>query len=206
MKIILLGAPGSGKGTQAALVAKELNIPHISTGDIFRDNIKRGTELGLKIKSVIDAGDLCPDELTIAIVKNRLLEEDCKNGYILDGFPRNVAQAEALDGFASPDKTIELAIPLEKLMHRLTGRRSCASCKNSFHIDFLGGALKCPICGGELFVRADDNENSVKERLDVYKKQTEPLIDYYKKQGKLFAINADLPIEQVFDEILKVVK
>lgn len=206
MKIVLLGAPGSGKGTQAALIAKELAIPHISTGDIFRDNIKRGTELGLKIKAIIDAGDLCPDELTIAIVKNRLLEEDCKNGYLLDGFPRNIAQAKALDECVAPDKVIELAIPIKKLMHRLTGRRSCASCKNSFHIDFLGDRKDCPTCGGDLFIRADDNEESVRERLDVYKKQTAPLIDYYGKQGKLIVVNADLPIEKVFDEIIKVVK
>lgn len=206
MKIVLLGAPGSGKGTQAAFLSKELNIPHISTGDIFRDNIKRGTELGLKIKSIIDAGDLCPDELTIEIVKNRLMEDDCKNGYLLDGFPRNIPQAEALDKFSAPDKVLEFSIPLEKLMHRLTGRRNCAKCKNSFHIDFIGNVKSCPVCGGELVIRADDNVESVEERLNVYTKQTAPLIEYYEEQGKLLPINADLTKEQVFAEAIKVVK
>ncbi|MBO4252169.1 MAG: adenylate kinase [Clostridia bacterium] len=206
MKVILLGAPGSGKGTQAALISKGLNIPHISTGDIFRDNIKRGTELGLKIKAIIDAGDLCPDDLTIEIVKNRLSEPDCKNGYLLDGFPRNTYQAVALDGFAAPDRVIELAIPLEKLEHRLTGRRGCLKCKSSFHIDFIGDRKDCPHCGGELYVREDDNPTSVKERLNVYREQTAPLIEYYDSQGKLFVIDADRPIERVFDGIRKVLK
>lgn len=206
MKIILLGAPGSGKGTQAVLVSKELGLPHISTGEIFRDNIKRGTEIGLKIKAVIDGGDLCPDDLTIEIVRNRLKEEDCKNGYLLDGFPRNIAQATALDKTDAPDKVIELVIPLEKLEHRLTGRRGCTKCKSSFHIDFIGDRKDCPHCGGELGIREDDNAESVKERLAVYKTQTAPLIEYYAKQGKLFPIDADLPIEEVFASILKVVR
>ena len=206
MKIIMLGAPGSGKGTQAALVAAELKLPHVSTGDIFRDHIRRKTEIGLKIKSIIDGGDLCPDDLTIEIVKNRLSEPDCKNGYLLDGFPRNVAQAVALDRGASPDKVIELVIPLEKIEKRLTGRRSCSKCSASFHIDFIGERKDCPHCGGELFIRDDDNTESVKERLTVYKTQTAPLIEYYENQGKLFPIDADLPIEEVFTNILKVVK
>lgn len=206
MKIIMLGAPGSGKGTQAALVAAELKLPHVSTGDIFRDHIRRKTEIGLKIKSIIDGGDLCPDDLTIEIVKNRLSEPDCKNGYLLDGFPRNVAQAVALDKGASPDKVIELVIPLEKIEKRLTGRRSCSKCSASFHIDFIGERKDCPHCGGELFIRDDDNTESVKERLTVYKTQTAPLIEYYENQGKLFPIDADLPIEEVFTNILKVVK
>lgn len=206
MKIIMLGAPGSGKGTQAALISKKLKLAHISTGDIFRDNIQRKTQIGLKIKSIIDGGNLCPDELTIEIVKQRLSEPDCKNGYLLDGFPRNITQAVALDKFAAPDKVIELVIPLEKLEHRLTGRRSCVKCRNSFHIDFIGDVKICPNCGGELFIRADDNPTSVKERLAVYGEQTAPLIEYYGKQGKLFPIDADSPIERVFDEIIKVVK
>ncbi len=206
MKIILLGAPGSGKGTQAALVSEQLKVAHISTGDIFRDNIQRKTPIGLKIKSIIDGGDLCPDELTIEIVKQRLSEPDCKNGYLLDGFPRNIAQAVALDEFAVPDKVIELAIPLYKIERRITGRRSCAKCKNSFHIDFIGDRKDCPNCGGELFIREDDNPTSVKERLAVYKAQTEPLIEYYESQGKLFPIDADCSIEKVFDAIVKVLK
>ena len=206
MKLILLGAPGCGKGTQAVLVSKELGIPHISTGDIFRDNIKRGTEIGLKIKSIIDGGDLCPDDLTIEIVKNRLAEPDCKNGYLLDGFPRNIAQAVALEEDAAPDKVIELVIPLEKIEKRITGRRSCSKCKESFHIDFIGDRKDCPVCGGELFVRADDNPIAVKERLTVYKEQTAPLIEYYSKQGKLFAVNANCSVEEVFANILKVIK
>ena len=206
MKLILLGAPGSGKGTQAALVSKELGIPHISTGDIFRDNIKRGTELGLKIKSIIDGGDLCPDDLTIEIVKKRLSESDCKNGYLLDGFPRNVAQALALDESDAPDRVIELVVPLDKMERRITGRRSCVKCKNSFHIDYIGDVGICPKCGGDLFIREDDNPVSVKERLTVYKRQTEPLIEYYGKQGKLFPVDADLSVEEVFANVLKVVK
>lgn len=206
MKLILLGAPGSGKGTQAVLIAKYFGIPHISTGDIFRDNIKRGTEIGLKIKSIIDNGDLCPDELTIEIVRQRLSEPDCKNGYLLDGFPRNAAQAIALDANNAPDKVIELAIPLEKLERRLTGRRSCAKCKGSFHIDFIGDRKDCPDCGGELFVREDDNPTAIRERLAVYKSQTAPLIEYYEKQGKLLVIDADNSVEEVFASIIKVVK
>ncbi len=206
MKLILLGAPGSGKGTQAVLIAKHFGIPHISTGDIFRDNIKRGTEIGLKIKSIIDNGDLCPDELTIEIVRQRLSEPDCKNGYLLDGFPRNAAQAIALDANNAPDKVIELAIPLEKLERRLTGRRSCAKCKGSFHIDFIGDRKDCPDCGGELFVREDDNPTAIRERLAVYKSQTAPLIEYYEKQGKLLVIDADNSVEEVFASIIKVVK
>ncbi|MBP5467374.1 MAG: adenylate kinase [Clostridia bacterium] len=206
MKIILLGAPGSGKGTQAALISGKLGIPHVSTGDIFRDNIKRGTEIGLKIKSIIDGGNLCPDELTIEIVKKRLSEPDCGNGYLLDGFPRNVVQADALDGFANPDKVIELVIPLDKIEKRITGRLSCAKCKNSFHIDFIGDVKNCPDCDGELYIREDDNPVAVKERLAVYKSQTAPLIEYYESQGKLFPIDADCPVEKVFDAIVKVLK
>ena len=204
MKIILLGAPGSGKGTQAALISKLLGIPHISTGEIFRDNIQRQTEIGKKIKDIIDAGDLAPDELTIEIVKNRLSENDCKNGYLLDGFPRNIFQAQALDEFATPDKVIELVIPFDIIEERITGRRSCLKCKKSFHLSRIGNRKDCPFCGSELFIREDDNLSSIKERLAVYKKQTEPLIDYYFKQNKLYPIKADLSIEEVFAGVKKV--
>ena len=206
MKIIILGAPGSGKGTQAVLVSEKLGIPHISTGDIFRDHIKRGTEIGLKIKSVIDGGNLCPDELTIEIVRERLAERDCEKGYILDGFPRNITQAVALDETDAPDKVIELVVPLDKIEKRITGRRCCLKCNSSFHTDFIGERKDCPTCGGDLFVREDDNPVSVQERLVVYKNQTAPLIDYYAKQGKLFPIDADCSVNQVFANILKVVK
>ena len=206
MKIVLLGAPGSGKGTQAKRISEKMNIPHISTGDIFRDNIMRKTELGLKIKAIIDGGDLCPDELTIAIVRERLKEDDCKNGYLLDGFPRNLAQAKALDEHDAPDKVIELNIPLSKLEHRLTGRRLCSKCRSSFNTADIGEIIDCPKCGGELYIRGDDNVDSVRERLSVYKSQTAPLIDYYKEQGKLLVVDADKTREEVFESILKVIR
>lgn len=204
MKLILLGAPGSGKGTQAAYIAKKYDLPHISTGDIFRENIKNKTPLGLQVKSVMDSGNLCPDELTIALVKDRLSMPDCKNGYLLDGFPRNIIQAQALDEFAPPSSVIEIVVDLNKIEHRITGRRSCTQCNASFHIDFIGNIDKCPVCGEKLVIRKDDNVETVKERLMVYAKQTEPLIDYYKKQGKHVAINGDLSIDEVFGEIVKV--
>lgn len=204
MKIIMLGAPGSGKGTQSLLISDKFGLPHISTGDIFRDNIRRETEIGLKIKSIIDGGNLCPDDLTIEIVKQRLSESDCKNGYLLDGFPRSMAQAMALDTFASPDVVIELYIPLEKIEKRITGRRLCEKCESSFNTSVIGDRLDCPKCGGKLYIRADDNVKSVHERLAVYKTQTAPLIEYYKRQGKLVAVNADLPVEEVFANVLKV--
>ena len=206
MKLILLGAPGSGKGTQAALISKEMQLAHISTGDIFRDNIKRKTALGLKIKSIIDGGDLCPDDLTIEIVRQRLNAPDCKNGYLLDGFPRNIAQAVALDESNSPDKVIELYVPLYKIEKRITGRRLCSKCEASFNTANIGEVKICPKCGGELYIRGDDNIVSVRERLSVYETQTAPLIEYYKKQGKLFTVDADLPIEDVFENVLKVIK
>lgn len=206
MKIVLLGAPGSGKGTQAALLSKQLKLAHISTGEIFRDNIRRKTEIGLKIKEIIDGGDLCPDELTIEIVRQRLLESDCENGYLLDGFPRNIAQAKALDYSNAPDKVIELYVPLQKIEKRITGRRLCSKCESSFNTSVIGDVKVCPKCGGELYIRGDDNAESVHERLAVYESQTAPLIDYYKKQGKLFTVDADLPIEEVFENVLQVIK
>lgn len=206
MKIIMLGAPGSGKGTQAKLISEELKIPHISTGDIFRDNIRRKTEIGLKIKAIIDSGNLCPDELTIEIVKQRLNASDCEDGYLLDGFPRTIAQATVLDKISAPDKVIDLDIPLDKIEKRITGRRLCAKCESSFNTSVIGDVKACPKCGGDLYIREDDNAQSVRERLAVYKTQTAPLIDYYKVQGKLLTVNADLPIKDVFANILKVIK
>ncbi len=204
MKIVLLGAPGSGKGTQASLISERYGLPHISTGDIFRENIKKGTPIGLKIKSIIDGGDLAPDELTIEIVKERLSQSDCKDGYLLDGFPRNVVQAEALESFNAPTAVINIDIPLTKLERRLTGRRSCEKCKSSFHVDFIGETDVCPECGGKLFVRKDDNPDSVKERFAVYAAQTEPLVAYYTEKNRLLAVDGDKPINTVFEEITKV--
>jgi len=204
MKIVLLGAPGSGKGTQASLISERYGLPHISTGDIFRENIKKGTPVGLKIKSIIDGGDLAPDELTIEIVKERLSQPDCKDGYLLDGFPRNVVQAEALEGFNAPTAVIDIDIPLSKLERRLTGRRSCEKCKSSFHVDFIGETDVCPECGGKLSVRKDDNPESVKERFAVYAAQTEPLIAYFAAKNRLLTVDGDKPINTVFEEITKV--
>ena len=204
MKLILLGAPGSGKGTQATLIAEKYNLPHISTGDIFRQNIKDQTPLGVKVKAIMDAGNLCPDDLTIELVKDRLSKEDCKNGYMLDGFPRNLVQAQALDEFAQPDVVIDIDVDLKKIEHRLVGRRSCPKCAGSFHIDFIGNTDICPTCGANLIIRKDDNVETVKERLAVYQSQTAPLISYYTKQNKLRAINGDQAIKEVFGEIKKV--
>lgn len=204
MKLILLGAPGSGKGTQASLIAEKYNLPHISTGDIFRQNIKNETPLGVKVKEIMNTGNLCPDDLTIELVKDRLSNEDCKNGYMLDGFPRNLTQAEALNKFAEPDVVIDIDVDLKKIEHRLVGRRSCPKCSGSFHIDFIGNTDICPDCGAKLIIRKDDNVETVKERLSVYQSQTAPLIDFYKKQNKLRVVNGDQAIDDVFCEIKKV--
>ena len=204
MKLILLGAPGCGKGTQADFIKKQYDIPHISTGEIFRENIKNQTALGIKVKEVMDSGNLCPDDLTIEIVKDRLSKPDCANGYLLDGFPRNLAQAQALDKFMSPDKVIDIDVDLQIIKHRLMGRRSCSNCKGSFHIDFIGDTNICPDCGGTLIIRKDDNEQTVNERLRVYQKQTKPLEDYYQSLGKLVRVDGDKSIAEVFEEIVKV--
>ena len=204
MKLILLGAPGSGKGTQAAKICEKYNLPHISTGDIFRENIKNQTPLGLKVKAIMDSGNLCPDELTVDLVKDRLAKPDCANGYLLDGFPRNLVQAAALDSFNAPEKVLDLNVDLAGIERRLTGRRSCPACGNSFHIDFIGDTKNCPDCGAELIIRKDDNPETVKERLSVYSKMTAPLVEYYEKQGKLIAINGDQSIDGVFAEIVKI--
>ena len=198
MKVILLGAPGAGKGTQAVRLAKRYNIPHISTGDIFRSNIKERTPIGIVAKSYIDKGQLVPDEVTIQIVKERLEKDDCKNGYLLDGFPRTVSQAEALDGFSEIDSVVNIDVPLHKLMRRITGRRVCGKCGESYHIDYLDGSTSCRKCDGELIQRADDNEETVGKRLEVYEKQTAPLIDHYKSKGKLIDVDGDGDIDSVF--------
>ena len=206
MKLILLGAPGSGKGTQAAYISEKYDLPHISTGDLFRENIKNETPLGLKVKAIMDTGELCPDDLTIELIKDRLNKSDCKKGYLLDGFPRNLTQAQALDEICAPNFVINLDVDLSKIEHRITGRRSCSKCNNSFHVDFIGDVKTCPDCGGKLFTRKDDNPETVKERLEVYHEQTVPLIDYYDKQNKLLNVNGNQPIDKVFEEIVKVLE
>ena len=201
MKLILLGAPGSGKGTQAAYISDKYDLPHISTGELFRENIKSKTPLGLKVKAVMDTGNLCPDDLTIELVKDRLSNPDCENGYLLDGFPRDLVQATALDGFSAPDKVVNLVVDLSKIEHRITGRRSCAKCGGSFHVDFIGNVDCCPTCGEKLTVRKDDNPETVKERLEVYQSQTAPLIEYYAQKGVLLTVDGDGDIEKVFNSI-----
>ena len=203
MNIILLGAPGAGKGTQAVRLAEKYSVPHISTGDIFRSNIKEGTPIGLVAKSYIDKGQLVPDEVTIQIVKERLEKDDCKNGYLLDGFPRTVAQAKALDEFSEVEKVVNIDVPLTKLLKRITGRRVCSKCGESYHVDYLDGKTSCGKCEGDLIQRADDNEETVASRLDVYTKQTAPLVEYYDGRGVLVTIDGDGNIDDVFDAIVE---
>ena len=201
MNVIFLGAPGAGKGTQATRLAEKYNIPHISTGDIFRENIKKQTPIGVVAKSYIDKGQLVPDEVTVEIVKQRLSQDDCKGGYLLDGFPRNLFQAGELDKFTTVEKVVDIDVDLTKLLKRITGRRVCP-CGESYHVDFLDGKTICAKCGAELYQRADDNEVTVGSRLSVYENQTAPLIDYYKKAGKLGVIDGDKAIDEVFADIV----
>lgn len=206
MKIILLGAPGSGKGTMAQKLTSELGIPQISTGDIFRKNLKEETPLGLQVKEIMASGALVPDEITIQIVKNRLAENDCANGYILDGFPRSLVQASALDEFQQIDCAVNLDVAEEVIIKRLSGRRFCPDCNGTFHISTLQDEHICPNCGGKLIIRADDTEATVRERLNVYYKTTFPLIEYYSKQGKLLTVDGDGSVDLVYDRILSVLK
>ena len=206
MNIILLGAPGAGKGTQATRISEKFGLPHISTGDIFRDNIKRGTEIGLLAKSYTDKGQLVPDEVTCKIVEGRLTEADCADGYLLDGFPRNLFQAEELDKFSKVDAVINIDIDLSLLMDRLCGRRVCKSCGESYHVNFLGGKTTCERWGGELYQRKDDNEETVGNRLKVYTEQTQPLIDYYRAKGVLIDIDGVGAIDEVFGRICDALK
>ena len=212
LRAVLLGPPGAGKGTQAAKLVDKYQIPHISTGDIFRWNIKEGTELGVKAKSYIDAGKLVPDELTCDIVTSRLLEEDCAEGFLLDGFPRTIFQAEMLDKFLENhnmklDLVINLNVPAEKIIDRLSGRRICKNCGASYHIVNIPPAKEgvCDRCGGELYQRADDNPDTVASRLKTYDEQTAPLVDYYKKAGVLGHFNGDQDAEALFGEIVKAI-
>lgn len=205
MNIILLGAPGAGKGTQAVRIAAKKGIPHISTGDIFRKNIKEGTPVGLKAKSYIDRGQLVPDEVVVEIVCQRIEEPDCKNGFLLDGFPRTIAQAEALDRLTDIDCVLNLDVDLDKLADRITGRRVCEKCGESYHISTKKDDI-CEKCGGKLIQRADDTEETVKSRLNVYKNETAPLIDFYKNQGVLVSVDGMKTIDEVFEDITKVIE
>lgn len=203
--IILLGAPGAGKGTQAAMIAEEFKVPHISTGDILRRNMKEGTPLGLKAKVFVESGGLVPDEVVIGLVEDRLSQEDCKNGYILDGFPRTIAQAEALDKVARIDLAINIDVPFETIVSRLGGRRVCV-CGETYHVSMLNGETTCKRCGKELFIRDDDKPETVKNRLKVYSDQTQPLIDYYRSQNKVVDIKANGTKEEIFADIKKVLE
>ena len=212
LRAVLLGPPGAGKGTQAVKLVEKYNVPHISTGDIFRNNIKEGTELGKKAQEYMNAGKLVPDELVVDLVKSRLLEDDCKNGFLLDGFPRTTFQAEKLDEFLKEhDQTLDIVINFnvskEILISRLTGRRVCKACGASYHIVNIPPKKEgiCDICGAELIQRADDNEETVTNRINVYEEQTAPLIGYYKKAGTLADFNGEKDLNQVFDEIVRTI-
>ena len=202
MNIIFLGPPGAGKGTQAQRICDALKIPQISTGDILRRAMKDGTETGLKAKSFMDAGKLVPDEVIIDIVKERLAMDDCKGGYILDGFPRTVPQAEALSTFANIDSVIELAVDDQVLVNRLSGRRACPKCGATYHISMLNGKTTCEKCGEELIQRSDDKAETVLNRLEVYHAQTAPLINYYGQKGLLKTIPGDQDIDGIFTAIM----
>ena len=202
MNVIFLGPPGAGKGTQAVRVCERLGIPQISTGDILRRAMKEGTPTGLAAKSYVDKGLLVPDEVVIAIVREQLAMEDCRKGYILDGFPRTVPQAEALAQFAQIDAVIDIEVSDEKLTERLSGRRVCLNCGGTYHVSTLGGKTTCAKCGNELIQRNDDKAETVLSRLSVYHAQTAPLIDYYAKLGLIRTIDGAQPMEACFEAIL----
>ena len=198
MKIILLGAPGAGKGTQAEVICNRYNIPAISTGNIIREALKTGTEMGLKAKSYMESGALVPDEVVIGIIKERIVKDDCKDGFILDGFPRTIPQAEALDKMGIViDKVIDIEVPDEKIINRMSGRRVCEKCGASYHLEYKKPKVEgiCDACSGTLIQRKDDHPDTVKSRLEVYHSETEPLKDYYEKQGKLTVVEGQEEIE-----------
>lgn len=212
MRLVMLGAPGAGKGTQAGRIAGKEGIPHISTGDIFRENIKNGTELGKTAKGYMDKGLLVPDELVCDLVVDRIQHEDCKDGYILDGFPRTIPQAQALETALSAigqklDYALDIEVPDESIIIRGIGRRSCAKCGAIFHVEFHPPKVEgvCDICGGELVLRDDDKEETVKSRLSVYHEQTQPLIDFYKERGILKVIDGTQSMDKVFADILGII-
>lgn len=208
MKIIMLGAPGAGKGTQAKMIADKYGVPHISTGDIFRANIKNGTELGMEAKKYMDQGLLVPDELTVRILLDRVAQDDCKNGYVLDGFPRTIPQAEVLDSELTKlgdhiDYAINVDVPDENIVKRMSGRRACLTCGATYHIEHVPPKKEgiCDVCGSELVLRDDDKPETVKNRLNVYREQTQPLIDFYTEKGVLKTVDGTVPMEEVFAAI-----
>ncbi|MFH8495777.1 adenylate kinase [Streptomyces coeruleorubidus] len=214
MRIVLVGPPGAGKGTQAAFLAQNLSIPHISTGDLFRANISQQTELGKLAKSYMDAGNLVPDEVTIAMAKDRMEQPDAEHGFLLDGFPRNVSQAEALDELLETesmqlDAVLDLEVPEDEVVKRIAGRRVCRNeSAHVFHVTYKPPAKEgvCDVCGGELYQRDDDSEETVRKRLEVYHTQTEPIIDYYKAQGLVVTISALGKVEDVTTRAMEALK
>ena len=211
MKIIMLGAPGAGKGTQAKMIAERYQIPHVSTGDIFRANIKNGTELGKQAKEYMDKGLLVPDELTVKILLDRVAQPDCKNGYVLDGFPRTIPQAEVLDEALtklneSIDYAINVEVPDENIVNRMSGRRACLKCGATYHIAHIPPKKEgiCDVCGSELVLRDDDKPETVQNRLKVYHEQTQPLIDFYTGKGVLKTVDGTQPMEKVFEDITSI--
>ncbi len=211
MKIIMLGAPGAGKGTQAQMIAEKFNIPHISTGDIFRANIKNGTELGKKAKEFMDKGLLVPDELTVQLLLDRVANEDCKNGYVLDGFPRTIPQADVLDSELTKlgdkvDFAVNVDVPDENIVRRMSGRRACLKCGATYHIEHIPPKTEgiCDKCGSELVQRDDDKPETVQNRLSVYHEQTQPLIDYYDKKNILKTVDGTKDMQEVFNEIVNI--
>ena len=210
LRTILLGPPGAGTGTQAVKIVEKYNIPHISTGDIFRENIKNQTELGKRAKAYMDRGELVPDELVVEIATDRLTKDDCKNGFLLDGFPRTIFQAEKLDEFLTQrgeklDKVINIDVEKDALVKRITGRRVCKSCGASYHVVNIPPKKDgiCDLCSGELIQRADDTEETVLNRIDVYNKQTKPLVDYYDKAGVIINIDGNKDLDDVLEDIIK---
>lgn len=211
MKIIMLGAPGAGKGTQAKMIADKYHVPHISTGDIFRANIKEGTALGIEAKKYMDQGQLVPDELTVKILLDRVAKEDCKNGYVLDGFPRTIPQAEVLDKALadlgdSVDFAIDVEVPDENIIKRMGGRRACLSCGATYHLEHIPPKAEgiCDRCGKELILRDDDKPETVEKRLHVYHEQTRPLIDFYRAKGILKEVDGTRKMEEVFNAIVEI--
>lgn len=213
MKIVMLGAPGAGKGTQAKQIAAKYGVPHISTGDIFRANLKEGTELGLKAKVYMDQGQLVPDSLTLELIMDRFAKDDCRNGYVLDGFPRTIPQAEALtqalkDNNDRLDYAIDVDVPDENIINRMSGRRACAKCGGTFHIKYNPTKVEgiCDLCGGELYIRNDDKPEIVTKRLAAYHEQTQPLIDYYRNEGILKTVDGTQDVDKVFEDIVAILE
>ena len=211
MKIVMLGAPGAGKGTQAKMIASSYGLPHVSTGDIFRANVKGGTPLGLEAKTYMDKGELVPDELTVRILLDRVAQDDCKNGYVLDGFPRTIPQAEVLDAELTKlgekiDYAIDVEVPDENIVKRMSGRRACVNCGATYHIVHIPPKKEgiCDACGSELILRDDDKEETVKNRLAIYHQQTQPLIDFYSNKGVLKEVDGTKDSAEVFEDIKKI--